>query len=175
MRTDDALLLVGCGRGVVLRLVAAGVLPSMLHAVLLTHLHSDHITALNDVVTTHWVISQAPATLRVVGPARTQDVVDGTIAALEPDIEYRLAHHADVTWRPDLHVDEMMAGETFTVGATDHRPVGPPPKSPKLSQQLCRQPTVCARELHNCCERKVRTLPRCRTTGWHWRRPRSTF
>ena len=31
--------------------------PRMLDAVLLTHLHSDHINDLNDVVTTHWVMS----------------------------------------------------------------------------------------------------------------------
>ncbi len=54
--TQDATLLVDCGRGLLLRLTAAGVLPPMLSAVLVTHLHSDHITDLNDVITTHWVM-----------------------------------------------------------------------------------------------------------------------
>ena len=46
----------------------AGTLPSMLDAVLLTHLHSDHITGLNDIITTHWIMSQEPPPLRIFGP-----------------------------------------------------------------------------------------------------------
>ena len=65
VRAGDATLLVDCGRGVVMRLTAAGVLPIGLSAVLLTHLHSDHITDLNDVITTHWVMSPAPTPLRI--------------------------------------------------------------------------------------------------------------
>ena len=49
VRTGTATVLVDCGRGVLLRLTAAGVLPPMLSAVFLTHLHSDHISDLNDV------------------------------------------------------------------------------------------------------------------------------
>ena len=70
-------LLVDAGRGVVMRLVAAGVFPVMLDAVLLTHLHSDHITDLNDVITTHWVMTQTPTVLRIYGPRGTREVVDG--------------------------------------------------------------------------------------------------
>jgi len=125
-------LLVDAGRGVLLRLVAAGVLPPMLQAVLLTHLHSDHITDLNDVVTTHWVMSGAPTTLHVYGPPGTQQVVDGILAMLQPDISYRLAHHADLTWTPQVEVHELAAPCELTIGdaqvavrATDHRPVEP--------------------------------------------------
>ena len=67
-------LLVDAGRGVLMRLTGAGVLPPMLDAVLLTHLHSDHITDLNDVITTHWVMSTAPKPLhrlRATRDART--------------------------------------------------------------------------------------------------------
>jgi ribonuclease Z len=79
-----------------MRLAAAGVLLVMLDAVLLTHLHSDHICDLNDVVTTQWVMSPAPKTLRVFGPPGTRAVVDGMLAMLAPDVGYRLAHHAAV-------------------------------------------------------------------------------
>jgi ribonuclease Z len=132
VETAGVRLLVDCGRGVVLRLTAAGVLPLMLDAVLITHLHSDHLTDLNDIVTTHWVMSPQPSTLRIFGPPRMREVVDGTLAALRPDIEYRLAHHADLTWEPQLDVVEVEPGAEFSVGsasvrvsATDHRPVEP--------------------------------------------------
>jgi len=125
-------LLVDAGRAVVMRLAAAGVLPVMLDAVLLTHLHSDHITDLNDVITTHWVMSQTPTPLRVYGPPRTGDVVAGILAMLAPDIDYRLAHHDDLTWTPVVEVHELAPPDTLDIGeatilvrATDHRPVEP--------------------------------------------------
>jgi ribonuclease Z len=132
VRSTGGTMLVDCGRGVLMRLAGAGVLPPMLSALLLTHLHSDHLTDLNDVITTHWVMSGEPSPLRVFGPAGTSDVVDATLAALSHDIGYRLAHHADLTWRPSVEVTEVTPGDTFTVGsadvrvgATDHRPVEP--------------------------------------------------
>jgi len=128
----DTRLLIDAGRGVLMRLTAAGVFPIMLDAVLLTHLHSDHITDLNDVVTSHWVMSQQPTTLHVYGPPGTDAVVAGILAMLAPDISYRLAHHADLTWQPAIEVHELVPPETITIGAativvraTDHRPVEP--------------------------------------------------
>ena len=125
-------LLVDAGRGVVMRLAAAGVFPRCSVAVLLTHLHSDHLTDLNDVVTTRWVMSPAPNPLTVYGPPGTREVVDGMLAMLGPDIGYRLAHHDDLTEGPRVDVVEVAAGDELTigeawvlVGATDHRPVEP--------------------------------------------------
>jgi ribonuclease Z len=98
----------------------------------LTHLHSDHITDLNDVVTSRWVTGFAPSPLRVVGPPGTRAVVDGVLASLEPDISYRLAHHADLTWDPAVEVEEHTEGLVFeeagvriVAAPTDHRPVHP--------------------------------------------------
>jgi ribonuclease Z len=115
-----------------MRLAAAGVLPFMLDAVLLTHLHSDHICDLNDVVTTHWVMNPAPKSLRVFGPPRTSEVVAGMRAMLQPDVEYRIAHHDDLTWAPETVVVEVEPGVVFDesgvrilVAATDHRPAEP--------------------------------------------------
>jgi len=132
VQSSDASVLVDCGRGVLLRLTAAGLLPPMLSAVLITHLHSDHVTDLNDVITTHWVMSPEPTPLKLYGPPRLQEVVDGLLAMLAPDIGYRLAHHADLTWSPVVEVTEVAPGDEFAlgstrvkVGATDHRPVEP--------------------------------------------------
>lgn len=125
-------VLVDCGRGVVQRLVAAGYLPPMLDAVLVTHLHSDHITDLNDVITTHWIMTMQPTTLRLYGPPGLRTVVEAILASLAPDIGYRLAHHDDLTWEPRLDVIEVEAGDSFeigaatvTVGRTNHFPVEP--------------------------------------------------
>ena len=56
VRAGGQTILVDAGRAVVMRLAGAGTLPVLLNAVLITHLHSDHITDLNDVITSHWVM-----------------------------------------------------------------------------------------------------------------------
>jgi ribonuclease Z len=132
VRAGARQFLVDAGRGVCLRLAAAGVLPVMVERVLLTHLHSDHICDLNDVVTTHWIMTREPTALAVAGPTGTRTVVDGLLAMLGPDISYRLAHHADLTWSPRVDVQELTPGVVLDDGdlrivaaATDHRPVEP--------------------------------------------------
>lgn len=126
-------LLVDAGRGVLMRLAAAGVPVGQLSAVLLTHLHSDHITDLNDVITSQWVMTFEPTPLTIVGPVGTREVVDHLIASLAPDIGYRIAHHADLTQPPLVEVTEVehgpvdVGGTTFSVttAPTDHKPVEP--------------------------------------------------
>lgn len=132
VRAGGATVLIDAGRGVGMRLAAAGTSPAALDALLLTHLHSDHITDLNDVVTSRWVLSPGPSPLVVHGPAGTAAVVDAVLAMLEPDIRYRLAHHDDLTAAPAVEVHEHADGDRFAVGpvevlarATDHRPVEP--------------------------------------------------
>jgi ribonuclease Z len=126
--------LVDAGRGVLMRLAAAGVPVNQLRAVLVTHLHSDHITDLNDVITAMWITTFEPTPLRIIGPPGTRAVVEHLLAALGPDIGYRIAHHADLTEPPLLEITEtdgvglpvVLDGEvTVTSSPTDHRPVEP--------------------------------------------------
>lgn len=132
--SEGTTLLIDAGRGVVTRLVAAGVLPPMLSGVVLTHLHSDHICDLNDVITTYWVMSPPDATtpLSIWGPPGTIKMVEHLLEMLEADIHYRITHHDDLNAAPRLNVVEVEPGDTFTVGTlsvkvgeTDHRPVHP--------------------------------------------------
>lgn len=132
IRASSATLLFDAGRGVVMRLASARLFPTMLDAVVLTHLHSDHVSDLNDVITTYWVMNSAPRTLRVVGPRGTRALVDATLEMLSQDVGYRRAHHAELTEGPRVEVTEMTPGDELEVGAvrlsagaSDHRPVEP--------------------------------------------------
>ena len=132
VKAGEAIFLADCGRGVLMRAAAVGVGAANLTAVLLTHLHSDHITDLSDVITTRWITSLSPAPLPIISPPGTRAVVEATLAALAPDISYRIGHHADITAPPEVMVTEYTAGQVFHDGgvriiaaATDHRPVEP--------------------------------------------------
>ena len=127
-------IMIDCGRAAIMRLLGAGVLPGMVSTILITHLHSDHITDLNDLVTTRWVMMPVNIPLKVVGPAGTRQVVDAMLNMLTLDQGYRHAHHEDLRANGPLTVDvvEVGAGESFSIGevtvsthATDHRPVDP--------------------------------------------------
>ncbi len=138
VRAGGQHLLVDAGRGVSMRLAAAGLPgPIFLHRVLLTHLHSDHVTDLNDLVTMRWAMSPVPSPLPIVGPPGTERFVQRTLEMLRPDIGYRLAHHADLEWEPACDVVEVLdevvggaegggdAGVRIVAAPTDHRPVAP--------------------------------------------------
>ena len=127
-------ILIDCGRGVAMRLAAAGVPVPFLSAILITHLHSDHITDLNDIVTTRWILTPEATPTVIYGPPGTQKVVDGMMAMLTPDQKYRHDHHADLRNGPGMQVvvHEVLPGDEFKigdarviVGRTDHRPVTP--------------------------------------------------
>ncbi|BBX91771.1 ribonuclease Z [Mycolicibacterium boenickei] len=134
VRASDQMFLIDCGRGVLQRLAAAGSGANQLSALLLTHLHSDHIADLGDVIITRWVSTftpDAPA-LPIIGPPGTADVVDATLRAFGHDIGYRIAHHADLTGPPRVEVHEYTDGPVWDRGGvqirvapTDHRPVTP--------------------------------------------------
>ena len=132
VRAGGATFLFDCGRGVLMRAAAVGVQAGQLTALVLTHLHSDHITDLNDVITSRWVTSFEPQPLRVLGPPGTSAVIDGLLDSLAPDISYRLAHHEDLSWDPGVTVAEQIDGVVYDEGGvrilaapTDHRPVHP--------------------------------------------------
>jgi len=134
VRAGGQLFLVDCGRGVLQRAAAVGVGAAGLSALLLTHLHSDHIAELGDLLITRWVTTFAPdpAPLPVIGPPGTAEVVEATLKAFGHDISYRIAHHADLNAPPPIEVHEHTDGPVWDrdgvsirVAPTDHRPVAP--------------------------------------------------
>ena len=134
-------LLFDCGRGVLMRMAAVPVGVAGLTGVFLTHLHSDHVTDLGDLITTQWIGSFAPAPLRVYGPEGTGAFVERSLALMSDDVGYRVGHHEDLTWEPSVEVVEVPHRDLADPGApqvvleqddvrilaapTDHRPVHP--------------------------------------------------
>jgi ribonuclease Z len=132
VKAGDTHILVDAGRGVVMRMAAAGSGPDLLAGVLITHLHSDHICALNDVITTHWIRTREQNVLHVYGPVGTARFVERQLHALEDDIGYRVEHHDPLTKGPQVEITELEPGDAFTIGdvhittaATMHAPVRP--------------------------------------------------
>lgn len=132
IKAGNTHILVDAGRGVVMRMAGGGSLPPFLAAVLITHLHSDHVCDLNDVITTHWVMSQGRSQLRIYGPKGLARFVERQLESLEADIGYRIEHHDQLTEGPKIEVVELEPGDTFAVddvtvhtAATEHSPARP--------------------------------------------------
>ncbi|MEB4209597.1 ribonuclease Z [Mycobacterium sp. 94-17] len=134
VRAGGQAFLIDCGRGVLQRAAAVGVGAAGLSALLLTHLHSDHIGDLGDVLITRWISTFAPdpAPLPIIGPPGTAEVVAATLNAFRHDIGYRIAHHSDINEPPAVDVHEFTDGPVWDrdgvairAAATDHRPVAP--------------------------------------------------
>ncbi len=134
VRARGQVFLVDCGRGVLQRAAAVGVGAAGLSALLLTHLHSDHIGDLGDLLITRWITTFAPdpAPLPIIGPPGTAETVEATLKAFGHDIGYRIAHHADLNAPPAIEVHEYTEGPVWDrdgvsirVAPTDHRPVAP--------------------------------------------------
>jgi ribonuclease Z len=127
-------LLVDAGRGNTIRLfeIGGGALLSGITAVLLTHLHSDHVVGLPDLWLTGWIFGRA-APLEVVGPSGTNDLSAGLERAYAFDV--RMRRDVDERLPADgvkLAVREAQPGVVLDRGgvrvtafAVDHRPVTP--------------------------------------------------
>lgn len=134
VRAGGQVFLVDCGRGVLQRTAAVGVGAAGLSALLLTHLHSDHIGDLGDLLITRWIttFTPDPAPFPIIGPPGTAETVEATLKAFGHDIGYRIAHHDDLNTPPAIEVHEYTEGPVWDrdgvsirVAPTDHRPVAP--------------------------------------------------
>jgi len=82
-------LLFDCGRGSTLRLGQAGVPLGSINRVFLTHLHSDHVVQLADLLLTGWVGGGRNVPLEVWGPEGTRDMMNHLQQAFAFDIHMR--------------------------------------------------------------------------------------
>ena len=87
-------LLIDCGRGVTQRLFQVGVKLGAANKLFVTHLHSDHIVGIPDLLLTGWLetpFAQRKGPFQVFGPAGTRNMMEGLEKAYEWDIRTRIA------------------------------------------------------------------------------------
>lgn len=90
---DREHVLIDCGDGAVRRLVQAGVSPSEVGTVLLTHLHFDHTADLATFAIAGWMLNRKGA-FRLLGPPGTRRMVGHLLegGAYDADIRARAAY-----------------------------------------------------------------------------------
>ena len=123
------LLLVDCGAGAAHRLAEAGHDGRALRRIFITHLHSDHITGIPDLLWGGWVARWWQVPPVIVGPPGTADFVSKLLDAFSYDIRVRSAHGwKEENLRPEVReVEEGWTekGAEWTVRAfrVAHEPV----------------------------------------------------
>jgi len=125
-----ARLLIDCGSGVTQRLVGAGYRGSEIDAVLLTHLHSDHIMDLFQLVVSSWHQGRERPQ-RVFGPPGTRRYVTGLQDLWAAELKQRIAHERrPLTGGLEIDVHEIAGGDRLDFGNVsvrvvdvDHKPV----------------------------------------------------
>jgi ribonuclease Z len=125
-----ARVLIDCGSGVTQRLLAAGCPGRELDLVLLTHLHSDHLVDLFQLIVSSWHQGR-DRPQRVAGPPGTGRYVEGLLALWKPELDQRIAHEKrPSTAALQVEVEEIADGWTAAPAdlrieafAVDHRPV----------------------------------------------------
>lgn len=107
---DGTAILIDCGSGVTQRLVAAGLPGARLDALLLTHLHSDHVIDLFQLVISSWHQGR-DRPQRIFGPPGTRRYVEGLLELWRRELEQRIAHEQrPSTAALEVEVEEIGGG-----------------------------------------------------------------
>ena len=129
------------GSGSIRKLMRMGFPMERLQGVFLTHLHSDHIDGLGELLLQAWIAGSRSTPLPVHGPAGTDKVIAGFTQAYATDELFRVAHHGTKIANPsgyggaaqiialpdgtDSQVVYEQAGVRITVIRVNHAPVSP--------------------------------------------------
>jgi len=124
-------LLFDCGRGVVIRLWQAGLQANDVDAVFLTHLHSDHVVGLPDLLLTGWLLGRTEP-LPLWAPAGGRKMAQHLVQAFAFDRRIRGVTAKLPEKGAEFEVHEVAAGELYDQGGVrvravvvDHGPVKP--------------------------------------------------
>jgi len=129
----DGWVLVDCGRGVTQRTMQAGLDLTMLHGVLLTHHHSDHVSDLATLAIARWCAG-AGSPLRVVAPGGRSSAFARTCLDSFDDQAFYGQADPSAGPRPSIEVREFdpapeptevanLAGFAITSVLVDHHPI----------------------------------------------------
>jgi ribonuclease Z len=132
VRAGEHSFLIDCGSGVTQRLLAAGSSSAAIDALLLTHLHSDHLVDLYQLIVSGWHQGR-DRPQRIFGPRGTRAFAEATMAVWERERQQRIAWECrPSTAALELEVVEFEAGPIWEAEAlritafeVDHRPVAP--------------------------------------------------
>jgi ribonuclease Z len=125
-------LLFDCGRGAVQHLRRAGHPLGGVTRLFLTHLHSDHVVGIPDLMLTAWLIGRRTQPLQVWGPAGTAEMMSHLRTAYEFDIGIRIEDDRADPAGIAIHAADIEQGLVYacddlkvTAFDVDHRPVKP--------------------------------------------------
>jgi len=125
----DDLILIDTGAGTLHRLVEAGFATLPISAIAFTHLHSDHVTGLLDILWAGWIQRRWQTAPTIYGPPGTKHFVDHLIEAMDYDIRVRVGAvlKRENLVPPVVEIEEgwKTAGKDWQISAfrVEHLPV----------------------------------------------------
>jgi ribonuclease Z len=109
-------LLFDCGRGAVIRLAQAGVSPSEIDGLFLTHLHSDHVVGIPDLWLSGWFLGR-DRPLRVRGPKGTRSMSEHLTKAFAFDIAIRTSTEGLSSAGAKIDARDIEQGDVYDGGS----------------------------------------------------------